>query len=561
MAKIIFESENNRKGLVDKLYVQENDNVKKDQKLIEIITQSGNKEILAPYDCIINGIQVYENKVINSNDTLFNIDSINAEIVEKKIEVEVEINPQELLKMHRYNKTSVQSENEILGKKSETELFREELIETLLAREVSTDEEYDELKKTHTDLFNKSMIDQQISEPSISEENKLVEEDKGINEINESNENNGNKNDEQVLTSVSTSSSPFEEDTQSSDVTLDNLNGILTDLVDKSASSSSIKQEAVNETSSSDETETQKMQVIDETKTVLNNNEQIKKLQGEINYLSKTLDNEQFNSELQNGGIASETDPNENYLDQPFQNPTSANNESNASFDEKIKLNANYINKKKQLLWSKQNIPHGFVEVEVDVSELVSLLSIMREAYLQQNIDLTLIPFYIKAVYSALSKFPLFNASYYRETNEITFKKHYNIAISVDTPNGMEMPVLKNVKESTVKEIAIQLTSLIVRTINNQLANEDFENSTFSLLNFGEYGITRGGVTIAHNQTANISMGIIFKKPVVVGKNDITIRDIMVISLSYDETVIDITEASRFLHYVAYLLANPGLLL
>lgn len=545
MAKIIFESENNRKGLVDKLHVQENESVKKDQKLIEIITQSGNKEIFAPYDCIINGIQVYENKVINSNDTLLNIVPINDEVVEKQQdEMEVEIDAQELLKMHRYNQTSVQSENEILGKKSETEIFREELIETLLAREISTDEEYDELKKTHTDLFNKTMIDQKVNESSNSEENKLVETDKPINEADE------NKNNEENLTKSSTSS-PFEDDTQSSDVTLENLNGIITDL----ASNSKVSDQSEDE-ENSNSNETEKKPIISETNNGLNNNEQIRKLQHEINVLSNTLDNNQFNETA-----TTQFDLNAKHLNQTSQNSTSVNNEKDNDFDEKIKLSANYINKKRQLLWSKQNIPHGFVDVEVDVSELVSLLSIMREAYLQQNIDLNLIPFYVKAVYSGLSKFPLFNASYDRETNEITFKKHYNIAISVDSPNGMEMPVLKNIKESTVKEIAIHLTSLIVRTINNQLLNDDFENSTFSLLNFGEYGISRGGVTIAHNQTANISMGIIFKKPVVVGKNDIIIRDIMVISLSYDETVIDITEASRFLHYVAYLLANPGLLL
>ncbi len=176
---------------------------------------------------------------------------------------------------------------------------------------------------------------------------------------------------------------------------------------------------------------------------------------------------------------------------------------------------------------SKKNIVHGFIDVEVDVSELVSLLSIIREAYSQNDIELTLLPFYVKAVYYGLKKFP----------------------------------VLYNLKNVSIKEISSKVTKLISKSINNELKEKDCQDASFSIINYGEYGITRGTFTIPDDNVAGIAMGIIFKKPVVVEKNDIAIRDIMVITLGYNEAVIDITEASKFIHYVAYLLSNPGLLL
>ncbi|WP_348736377.1 2-oxo acid dehydrogenase subunit E2 [Spiroplasma endosymbiont of Ammophila pubescens] len=228
---------------------------------------------------------------------------------------------------------------------------------------------------------------------------------------------------------------------------------------------------------------------------------------------------------------------------------------------DKVKLNQEAIIRAKEIMESKKNIVHGFIDVEVDVSELVSLLLIMREAYSQNDIELTLLPFYVKAVYDGLKKFPVLNASFISQKNEILLKWFYNIAFSVDSDTAVKMPVLYNLKNVSIKEIASKVTKLISKSISNELKEKDCQDASFSIINYGEYGITRRTFTIPNDNVAGIAMGIIFKKPVVVEKNDIAIRDIMVITLGYNEAVIDITEASKFIHYVAYLLSNPGLLL
>ncbi|WHQ37580.1 hypothetical protein E7Y35_02815 [Spiroplasma sp. SV19] len=228
---------------------------------------------------------------------------------------------------------------------------------------------------------------------------------------------------------------------------------------------------------------------------------------------------------------------------------------------DQVKLNHQAIKRAKEIMESRKNIAHSFIDVEVDVSELVSLLSIMREAYAPNELELTLLPFYIKAVYDGLKKFPILNSSFISKEHALLLKWFYNIAFSVDIDAGVKMPVLYDLKNESIKEIALKSTRLIEQTVNDKLTEKDYQDASFSIVNYGEYGITRGTFTIPEDNVAGIAMGIIFKKPVVVEKNDITIRDIMVITLGYNEAVVDVTEASKFAHYVAYLLSNPGLLL
>ncbi|WP_338955549.1 2-oxo acid dehydrogenase subunit E2 [Spiroplasma endosymbiont of Polydrusus cervinus] len=213
--------------------------------------------------------------------------------------------------------------------------------------------------------------------------------------------------------------------------------------------------------------------------------------------------------------------------------------ESSQSLEaDQVKLNQQAIIWAKEIMESKRNIAHGFIDIEVDISELVILLLIMCEAYSQNEIVLTLLIFYVKAVYDGLKKFPILNASFISKDHALLLKLFYNIVFNVDSATTVKMPFLYDLKNYSIKEIASKLTKLIKKTINNELEETDYRDASFSIINYGEYGIIRGTFIIPEDNVAGIAMGIIFKKPVVVEKNDIAIRNIMVIILGYNEAVI-----------------------
>jgi len=584
MAKIIFEADDNRKGIVDKIFVTNKQVVQKGDKLANIITQNKVYEIKAPITGEVLNLIVYENKVINSGDVLLDLLPFEATLNEQDNNFE---QPYNTISFNGFGKYNVQNRPPIDVKKSETEIFREELIETLLAREVAGENPQDDFE----DSIEIDLPEENIAQDSIP----------FFSQNNDSKTFPFKDKVENILENI-----PSEENIETLQKDLGDLKEDLA-IVKDDLATMTIEEEVIEdlENLERDLAFTAEMavrkQVVDKKLDPLHHQPFDGEEYKQENYTKEELKSN-FAQSIKNVDDSKmepiinlekdklvENKPKEHHGEHSKSHSTvhssvsshlkkhksedATSREHSASSEhkikenpqtlqvDKVKLNQEAIIRAKEIMESKKNIVHGFIDVEVDVSELVSLLSIMPEAYSQNDIELTLLPFYVKAVYDGLKKFPVLNASFISQKNEILLKWFYNIAFSVDSDTAVKMPVLYNLKNVSIKEIASKVTKLISKSINNELKEKDCQDASFSIINYGEYGITRGTFTIPDDNVAGIAMGIIFKKPVVVEKNDIAIRDIMVITLGYNEAVIDITEASKFIHYVAYLLSNPGLLL
>lgn len=212
------------------------------------------------------------------------------------------------------------------------------------------------------------------------------------------------------------------------------------------------------------------------------------------------------------------------------------------------------------MILSKSVIPHATSMDDFDVTELVKLRKEQKMIAEKQDIKLTYMPFVIKAVTLALKEYPVLNASYDMENEEIVYKKYYNIGIAVDTPEGLMVPVVKDADKKGILEISKEMNDLIEKSQYRKISLDDLRGGTFSITNYGAVGSSYGVPVIKYPEAAIIGIGRITKKPVVID-GEIVIRDLVPISLSIDHRIVDGADAGRFLNKVKEFLQDPMLLL
>lgn len=191
------------------------------------------------------------------------------------------------------------------------------------------------------------------------------------------------------------------------------------------------------------------------------------------------------------------------------------------------------------------NIPQVTTVAETDVSELLKL---------SREISVTITSFVVRAVIDGLTLYPLINASL--DGQEILLKKYYNIGVSVSTPQGLVVPVLHNVEGKDVYHISKHLAELAQKARQSHLGLEDISGGTFTVTNSGVFGSLFFTPRINPPQSAILGMGKFMKQPVVVN-DDITIRSMMYLSISYDHRIIDGETAVKFLQEVKKTLESP----
>jgi pyruvate dehydrogenase E2 component (dihydrolipoamide acetyltransferase) len=205
---------------------------------------------------------------------------------------------------------------------------------------------------------------------------------------------------------------------------------------------------------------------------------------------------------------------------------------------------------------SNQVIPATTLMDEFDVSKLVALRSAQKAALEAKGVKLTYLPFIIKAVSMAMKEFPIFNASYDHDSEEIVYKAYQNIGIAVDTPDGLIVPNIKNADGKSIVSLAQEIESLAKASRERTLKMDDISNGTFTITNYGVAGIKYGTPVIKHPEVAILGVGAIVKKP-VVEKDAVVIRDVIHLSLSIDHRIIDGADGGRFLAKVRELLSDP----
>lgn len=208
---------------------------------------------------------------------------------------------------------------------------------------------------------------------------------------------------------------------------------------------------------------------------------------------------------------------------------------------------------------SRFTIPHTTAMDEVDISKLYEFRKKYKDI-LMDEVNLTYLPFIIKATIIALNKFPEFNASLDEENDELVLKKFYNIGIATDTQRGLMVPVIKNADRLSITELAKAIEDLSNRAKENRIELSELKGGSFSITNYGSFGGYFGIPIINYPESAILGLGRITKKP-VVKDDEIVIAHILPLSLSYDHRIIDGASGARFLNLMKELLSDPEMLL
>ncbi len=197
---------------------------------------------------------------------------------------------------------------------------------------------------------------------------------------------------------------------------------------------------------------------------------------------------------------------------------------------------------------------------EVDMTEVVHLRERANASAEKRGVKLTYLPFVIKALIPALKQYPYLNSSLDDESEEIVLKKYYNIGIATDTESGLVVPVVKDAEHKSITQLATEIATLSEKAHAGQLTLNEVQGSTFTITNVGGIGGVFATPIINYPEVAILGLYKITKRP-VVKDNQITIRDMTYLSLSFDHRVLDGAMASRFVNAIKQYLEDPKLLL
>lgn len=209
---------------------------------------------------------------------------------------------------------------------------------------------------------------------------------------------------------------------------------------------------------------------------------------------------------------------------------------------------------------SHSTIPHVTNFDDADVTELERIRKESTQDYEGTNIKLTMMSFIVKSVAHALRLHPLLNASLDLDNDQIVYKEYVNIGIAVDTERGLIVPVIRQVDRLTIPQIAQALTTVATQARAAQFSPDDLRGGTFTISNLGAIGGTYSTPIINPPEVAVLLIGRSRKLPVVVN-DELEIRLMMPLSLSYDHRVVDGAVAGRFLNEVVGFLEAPTRLL
>jgi pyruvate dehydrogenase E2 component (dihydrolipoamide acetyltransferase) len=210
----------------------------------------------------------------------------------------------------------------------------------------------------------------------------------------------------------------------------------------------------------------------------------------------------------------------------------------------------------KNMLRSKQSTAHMTLFGEPEVSALVAARAKYKDEYKKEEINLTYLPFVIKAVVAALKRHRELNAEMDFEKGNIIYKNYYNIGIAVSTQEGLVVPVIHDADRLSIKELSKAVADIAVKARDRKLTLDDMKDGTFTITNYGALGGGFGVPVINYPQVGILGIGRINQKPLVVN-GEIKVGNVMPLSLSVDHRMVDGAEAAEFLNDVAAGVGDP----
>ncbi|MFC4558751.1 dihydrolipoamide acetyltransferase family protein [Virgibacillus kekensis] len=203
---------------------------------------------------------------------------------------------------------------------------------------------------------------------------------------------------------------------------------------------------------------------------------------------------------------------------------------------------------------STTEIPHAWMTVEADVTELVKYRSKIKDEFKQkEGFGLTFFAFFVKAVAQALKEYPQLNSTWAED--KIIQRKDINLSIAVAKDQELFVPVIKNADEKSIKGIAKDIYELAMKARSGKLTSDDMKGGTFTVNNTGSFGSIHSMGVINHPQAAILQVESIVKRPVIVD-DMFAARDMVNLSLSLDHRILDGLICGQFLARVKEILEN-----
>ncbi len=212
----------------------------------------------------------------------------------------------------------------------------------------------------------------------------------------------------------------------------------------------------------------------------------------------------------------------------------------------------------KNLQASTQTIPHFYETIEADVEELAAMRVRLNEALEPKKIRLSLGDFITKAVAMSLLAHPAINATF--NGTEVTRYGDVHLGVAVAIPDGLIVPVLRNVHLMGLKEIRQRSVDSVDRACAQRLRQDEMSGATFTVSNLGAFGIKEFTAIINPPQVAILAIGAAEKRP-AFKNGQVVGRTLMQLTLSADHRVIDGATAAEFLRTLKSLLEEPGMML
>ena len=204
---------------------------------------------------------------------------------------------------------------------------------------------------------------------------------------------------------------------------------------------------------------------------------------------------------------------------------------------------------------SSNRVVQAWIMEEIDMTNVTELKNKLKETS-SEEIKLTYMPFFVKAVIRSLKSSPRINASLDEEKEDIVIKKDYNIGIATDTEQGLLVPVIKKAQDKDITTIAKEIEELSREAKTGELELADTQGGTFTITNIGAIGGISSIPIVNYPEVAILAINKIMKK-VVLWEGEIVARDRVYLSLSFDHRVLDGADVARFLNSIRKCLEEP----
>ncbi len=210
---------------------------------------------------------------------------------------------------------------------------------------------------------------------------------------------------------------------------------------------------------------------------------------------------------------------------------------------------------------SKNTAAHFTYVDDINVTKLVDLRKQAKEMYAPTGVNVTFLPFIMKAIVAAMRQYPEMNSALDETTNEHVIKHYYNFGIATDTDQGLIVPVVKNVESKSIVQLARDIQDLAERTRNGQVSVDELQGGTFTITNAGNIGGLFATPVINMPEVAICGVHAIKKTPVINDEGEVVPGRVMYLSVSIDHRIVDGATGARWMNVIKECLEEPSKLL